>query len=66
VIFFNDLRPRLRRRSHYDDDDDVRVCDESGSVWNVSTFSCFKIISKNLPAKSKENYEKDNSGYPVF
>jgi hypothetical protein len=43
----------------------MMMCDESGSVWNVSTFSCFTIISTNLPAKSKENYEKDNSGYPV-
>jgi hypothetical protein len=44
----------------------MMMCDESGGVWNVSTFNCFKIISTNLPAKSKENYKKDNSGYPVF
>jgi hypothetical protein len=42
------------------------MCVESGSVWNVSTFSCFKIISTNLSAKSKENYVKGNSEYPVF
>jgi hypothetical protein len=44
----------------------MMMCGESGSVWNLPTFSCFKIISTNLPAKSKENYEKGNSGYPVF
>jgi hypothetical protein len=36
----------------HDDDDDND--DELGSVWNVSTFSCFEIISKTYLSKVKK------------